>query len=62
MNGVEIKKIIKIGGSVAIILPKACAMGKLKPGEEMVLVGNPDSGIHIYPVRVLCPPVEKEGV
>ena len=40
MATAHIKKLIKIGGSLAIILPSQRVRGKLKPGEEMVVVGN----------------------
>lgn len=50
MATVYIKKIIKIGGSLAIILPSQWAKGKVKPGEEMVVVG--DGELHIFPVNV----------
>ena len=49
MATVHIKKIIRIGGSLAIILPSQWAKGKVKPGEEMVVVG--DGGLHIFPVH-----------
>jgi hypothetical protein len=40
MATAHIKKLIKIGGSLAIILPSQWVRGKLKPREEMVVVGN----------------------
>lgn len=40
MATVHIKKVIRIGGSLAITLPTQWAKGKVKPGEEMVVVGN----------------------
>ena len=49
MATVHIKKLIKIGGSLAIILPSQWVRGKLKPGEEMVVVGNID--LRIFPVH-----------
>jgi len=36
----HIKKIIKMSGSLAIILPNQWAKGKVKPGEEIVVVGD----------------------
>ncbi|MFC1989441.1 AbrB/MazE/SpoVT family DNA-binding domain-containing protein [Chloroflexota bacterium] len=49
MTTAYIKKVIKIGGSLAIILPTEWARGNVKAGEEMVLVGNGE--LHIFPVR-----------
>ena len=40
MATADIKKVIRIGGSLAIILPCEGATGKVKPGQEMVVVGN----------------------
>ncbi len=42
-----IKKVIKIGGSLAIVLPTQWAKGKVKPGEELVVVGNGE--LRIFP-------------
>ncbi|GAI76395.1 unnamed protein product [marine sediment metagenome] len=49
MAAAHIKKVIKIGGSLAIILPCQWAKGKVKPGEEMVVVGNDE--LRIFPVH-----------
>ena len=46
----QIKKVIKIGGSLAIILPAQWAKGKVSPGQEMVVVGNGE--LHIFPVHL----------
>lgn len=40
MATAHIKKVIKIGGSLAIILPRQWTKGRVKPGQEMVVVGN----------------------
>jgi antitoxin component of MazEF toxin-antitoxin module len=45
----QIKKVIKIGGSLAIILPSAWTKGKIYPGEEMVVIGNGE--LRIFPVH-----------
>ena len=50
MATANIKKIIRIGGSLAIILPSQWAKGRVKPGEEMVVVGN--SELRIFPVTM----------
>ena len=49
MATVHIKKVLKIGGSFAIILPSQWAKGKVKSGEEMVVVGNGE--LRIFPVH-----------
>jgi len=49
MTTAHIKKIIKIGGSLVIILPTQWANGKAKAGEEMVVVGNGE--LRIFPVH-----------
>ena len=49
MATADIKKVIKIGGSLAIILPCRWAKGKVKPGQEMVVVGNGE--LRIFPVH-----------
>ena len=49
MSTAHIKKIIKIGGSLAIILPTKWAKANVKAGQEMVLVGNGE--LRIFPVR-----------
>jgi len=45
----NIKRVIKIGGSLAIILPTQWAKGRVKPGQEMVVVGNGE--LRIFPVH-----------
>ncbi len=49
MTTAHIKKVIRIGGSLAIILPTKWAKGRVEPGEEMVLVGNGE--LRIIPVH-----------
>jgi antitoxin component of MazEF toxin-antitoxin module len=44
-----VRKIIKIGGSLAITLPCQWAKGKVKPGQEMVVIGNGE--LRIFPVH-----------
>ena len=50
MATAHIKKVIKIGGSLAIILPSQWAKGKVKAGQEMVVVGNGE--LRIFPVHM----------
>ena len=50
MATAHIKKVIKIGGSLAIILPTQWAKGKVEPGQEMVVVGNGE--LRIFPVHL----------
>lgn len=49
MATVAVKKVIKIGGSLAIILPRQWARGKVRAGQEMVVVGNGE--LRIFPVH-----------
>lgn len=44
-----IKKVIKIGGSLAIILPAQWTKGNVEAGQEMVVVGNGE--LRIFPVH-----------
>jgi len=46
----HIKKAIRIGGSLAIILPIQWTKGKVKAGEELVVVG--DGELRIFPVHL----------
>ena len=50
MATAHIKKVIRIGGSLAIILPTQWAKGKVGPGQEMVVVGNDE--LRIFPVHL----------
>ncbi len=50
MATTHIKKVIKIGGSLAIILPNKWAKGKVQPGQEMVVVANGE--LRIFPVHL----------
>jgi len=49
MATAHIKRIIRIGGSLAIILPTQWAKGKVRPGQEMVVIGNGE--LRIFPVH-----------
>ena len=49
MSTAHIKKIIKIGGSLAIVLPTRWAKGRVKAGQEMVVVSNGE--LRIFPVN-----------
>jgi antitoxin component of MazEF toxin-antitoxin module len=55
MTTVCIRKVIRIGGSLAIILPTQWAKGKVIPGQEMIVVGNGE--LRMIPVHEK---VEKE--
>jgi antitoxin component of MazEF toxin-antitoxin module len=59
MATAEIKRVIKIGGSLAIILPCHWAKGKVKPGQEMVVVGNGE--LRIFPVHEKVEQAEHEA-
>jgi len=58
MATAHIKKVIRIGGSLAIILPCQWAKGKVKPGEEMVVVGNNE--LRIFSVHWAASQMEEE--
>jgi antitoxin component of MazEF toxin-antitoxin module len=49
MATAHIKRIIRIGGSLAIILPTEWAKGNVKAGQEMVVVGNGE--LRIFPIH-----------
>jgi len=49
MATAHIKKVIKIGGSLAIILPCQWAKQRVKAGQEVVVVGNGE--LRIFPVH-----------
>jgi antitoxin component of MazEF toxin-antitoxin module len=59
MSTAHIKKIIKIGGSLAIILPTKWAKANVKAGQEMVLVGNGE--LRIFPVHPRKTPQIHDG-
>lgn len=48
MTITAVKKVIRIGGSVAITLPKEWAKDHVKPGDEMYIVATDD--LHIAKV------------
>jgi antitoxin component of MazEF toxin-antitoxin module len=50
MATAHIKKVIKIGGSLAIILPAEWTKGKVEAGEEMVVIADED--LRIFPVHL----------
>jgi hypothetical protein len=50
MATAHIKKVIKIGGSLAIILPTQWAKGKVRLGQEMVVVSNGE--LRIFPLHL----------
>jgi len=49
MATANVKRVIKIGGSLAITLPWQWTKGKIRPGQEMVVVANGD--LRIFPVH-----------
>ncbi len=50
MTSAEIKRVLKIGGSLVIVLPRYWTKGRIKAGEEMVVVGNGE--LRIFPVHL----------
>lgn len=50
MATAEIKRVLKLGGSLAIVLPNSWVKGRIKVGEEMVVVGNGE--LRIFPVHL----------
>lgn len=46
----EVKRVLKLGGSLAIVLPCSWVKGRIKAGEEMVVVGNGE--LRIFPVHL----------
>ena len=49
MATADIRRVIKIGGSMAIILPCQWAKQKVQPGQEVVVVANGE--LRIFPVH-----------
>ena len=49
MTTAFVKRVIRIGGSLAIILPSKWASGRVKPGQEMIVIGNGE--LRILPVE-----------
>ena len=49
MTTAHIKKAIKIGGSLAIILPREWVAGRIEPGQEMIVVANGE--LRVFPVH-----------
>jgi antitoxin component of MazEF toxin-antitoxin module len=50
MARAEIRRILRVGGSLAIILPPSWTKGKVKAGDEMVVIADGD--VRILPVHV----------
>jgi antitoxin component of MazEF toxin-antitoxin module len=51
MSSAHIKKVLKIGGSLAIILPnKWVKLANVKAGQEMIVVGNGE--LRIFPAHI----------
>lgn len=59
MATAHVKKVIRIGGSLAIILPSQWTKGKVKPGQEMIVVGN-SGELRIFPVRLKESNIEED--
>lgn len=59
MATAHIKKIVRIGGSLAIILPSQWTKGKVKPGQEMIVVGNGEE-LRMFPVRLKESNIEED--
>ena len=49
MATAEIKRVLKLGGSLAIVLPNRWVKGRVKAGEEMVVVSNGE--LRIFPLH-----------
>ena len=45
----EIKRVLKLGGSLAIVIPSHWAKGRLKAGEQVAIVGNGE--LRIIPIH-----------
>jgi antitoxin component of MazEF toxin-antitoxin module len=58
MATAHVKKVIRIGRSLAIVLPTQWAKGKVKAGQEMVVVGNGE--LRIFPVHLKESTVEQD--
>lgn len=55
----EIKRIIRIGGSMAVILPCHWAKRKVRPGQEVVIIGNDE--LRIFPIHEKNEQTKSEG-
>ncbi|MBI4329749.1 MAG: AbrB/MazE/SpoVT family DNA-binding domain-containing protein [Chloroflexi bacterium] len=58
MATAEVKRVLKLGGSLAIVLPKTWLKGRIKAGQEMVVVG--DGELRIIPVHSNESPVQDQ--
>jgi hypothetical protein len=58
MTTAQIKKVIKIGGSLAIILPGQWVKGNIEAGQEMVVIGNGE--LRIIPVHPKSAPTDTQ--
>lgn len=59
MTTARIRRVLRIGGSLAIVLPSSWVKGRIKAGEEMVIVEN--SELRIFPVHEKGAEVEREA-
>jgi len=55
----RIRRVLRVGGSLAIVLPSSWVKGRIKVGEEMVIVEN--SELRIFPVHEKGAEVEREA-
>jgi len=46
----EVKRVLKLGDSLAIVLPNSWVKGRVKAGEEIVVIGNGE--LRVIPVHV----------
>ena len=46
----EVKRVLKLGGSLAIVLPSSWVKGGVKAGEEIVVIGNGE--LRVIPVHL----------
>ena len=59
MATAEIKRILKLGGSLAIILPNRWVKGRVNAGVEMIVVSNGE--LRIFPVHSKVPHRDGKG-
>ena len=46
----EVKRVLKLGGSLAIVLPSSWVKDRVKAGEEIVVIGNGE--LRVIPVHL----------
>ena len=50
MTIAEVKRVLKLGGSLAIVLPSSWVKGRVKAGEEIVVISNGE--LRVIPVHL----------